>query len=204
MAVTFDRDAAVTYEDVDYLTPDHPLVLSAISALLDGASGCASALRWQGAPKAGLLVQCLYVLEAIGPVPLELYRYMPPRTVLITVDINGHPYDAEIADVRKMKEMSGDLLNMLLSKLSSRLDRLVESAARQAHEKLNEYGAQTVVQAERQLQEEYVRLQELRKVNDMVSEAEAEQAAAKKEAVLQALRQAKPRLDGLRVILMET
>ena len=80
----------------------------------------------------------------------------------------------------------------------------MESAARQAHERLNEYVAQTVVQAERQLQEEYVRLQELRKVNDMVSEAEVNQAAAKKEAVLQALQQAKPRLDGLRVILMET
>ena len=204
MAVTFDRGVAVTHEDVDYLTPDHPLVLSAISALLDGASGCASALRWQNAPKAGLLVQCLYVLEAIGPVSLELYRYLPPQTLLITVDINGHPYGGEIADVCRMKEMGGDLLNMLLSKLGSRLDRLVESAARQAHEKLNDYGVRAAEQAERRLQEEYVRLQELRKVNDMVSEAEVKQAAAKKEAVLEALQQAKPRLDGLRVILMET
>lgn len=204
MAVTFDRNVAVTYEDVDYLTPDHPLVLSAISALLDGASGCASALRWQGAPKAGLLVQCLYVLEAIGPVNLELYRYLPPQTVLITVDINGHPYGGEIADVHKMKEMGGDLLNMLLSKLSSRLDRLVESAAKQAQEKFNETETEIVAQAERQLQEEYVRLQELSKVNDMVSAAEIAQAASKKEAVLRALQQAKPRLDGLRVILMET
>ena len=203
MAVTFSREAALMYEDVEYLTPDHPLVQSALSALLDGGLGCAAALRWQRAPQAGLLVQCLYVLEAMGPVPLELYRYMPPFTMTVTVDVNGKPFEGQTAAVSRMKEMGQDLLGVLLSKLGTRLDRLVEAAALKAQDRAAEYKEQAYGLAERQLQGECARIQELRKVNDMVSDAEVEGMAAKKEAVLKALSEARPRLDGLRLILME-
>ncbi|MBQ7569003.1 RNA polymerase-associated protein RapA [bacterium] len=204
MVATFDRGLAVMYEDVEYLTPDHPLVLSAISALLDGASGCASALRWQGAAAPGLLMQCLYVFEAAGPQALELYRYMPPITEMITVDVNGNPFEGSLPDTRTMREMNADLLGMLLSKLSSRLDRLAEVAAKLAMDRLEERRREYQETAERQLQEEYVRLLELQRVNCMVSQAEVDQFAAKKSAVLQALQQAKLRLDGVRLVLMES
>lgn len=203
MLVTFDRDVALTYEDVNYLTPDHPLVHSAISALLDSGSGCASALCWRHAGKSGLLLQCLYLLEAVGPVSLELGRYLPPCTSLVSLELNGQPHEGFIADVTNMQPMSDLLLDTVLKKLGARLDKLVEVAAKQVHAKYEDAVSAAVARAEAQLDAECMRLRELARVNPMVSEAEIEQIETKKAAVLQALSHAKPRLDGLRLIIME-
>ncbi len=203
MLVTYDRDLALTQEEVEYLTPDHPLVQSVLSALLDSDSGCAVALHWKGAPKTGLLLQCLYVLEAMGAAALELYRYMPPLTILVTVDINGNLVGGSLPDVRTMKNMRPEMLNKLLSSYGGRLERLTEKTEHRAQAQAEEYCRQVSENAERQLQAELERLRELQRVNPTVSDEEIEQMAVKKEAVMQALSQAAPRLDGLRVILLE-
>ena len=203
MLVTFDRNVALTYEDVNYLTPDHPLVNSAISALLDSGSGCASALCWRGAGQSGLLVQCLYLLEAVGPTSLELGRYLPPCTSLVSLQLNGKPYEGNIADVAQMQPMSDLLLDTVLKKLGARLDKLVEVAAKQVQTQFEDNVTAAVARAEAQLSMEITRLHELSRVNPMVSVAEIEQVETKKAAVLQALSHARPRLDGLRLIIME-
>ena len=203
MLVTYDRQIAVQREDVEFLTIDHPLVQSLLSALLDSDYGNAVALVWKGAPKRGLLLQCLFVLEAMGPVSLELYRYLPPQTVLVNMDINGNLYDGDVRDVKSMSRASGELLERMLGLYGTRLEHLVEKTAAVAAVKSKECREQVLSAAEQSFAVEYGRLQELQKVNPLVSDAELQALAAKRDAVMQALREAEPRLDGLRIVLMQ-
>jgi ATP-dependent helicase HepA len=60
---TYDRRMALAREDLQFLSPDHPLVEGALALLLDQAEGRASLAVWPGAPEAGIWVEFLFLLR---------------------------------------------------------------------------------------------------------------------------------------------
>ena len=198
---TFRRRMALDREDLDFLTPDHPLVDGVLSMLLDGPEGTASAVRWKGAPASGLLVQGLFLLEALGPPRLELSRYLAPTPLLVTVDLAGRAWEGELPP--DLERLQAPTVGALTARLGERLEALVQRVADLAGGISVPLRQAALEQARKALGEEQLRLEELSRVNPAVPAEELSAHRARMGSALKALTEATPRLDSLRLVLLE-
>ena len=152
-----------------------------------------------------LLLECLFVSEAIAPRALQLQRYLPPTPVRCLLDINGNDLAAKVAfdtlDAQldsvprhlatKIAKSQRDLIQTMLNKAEVfadvQHDRLVEEAGRRFTMDLDE---------------EVNRLKALRNINPTVRPEEILTLEKHKAEGLSLLNQAKIRLDAIRVLVV--
>ena len=91
LSVTFDRFTALSREDLQFLTFDHPVFRDALGQLLDGNSGNASFANLPTGKGKSVLLECAFVVEVIAPSRLHLDRFLPPTLLRVIVDHNGTP-----------------------------------------------------------------------------------------------------------------
>ena len=90
MTVTIKRECALAREDFQFLTWEHPLVMSAMDLVLSSETGNATvSVVKHGALKAGqFLLECLFIAECSAPVELQIGRFLPPTPVRVLIDQN--------------------------------------------------------------------------------------------------------------------
>ncbi|MCC5847993.1 MAG: DEAD/DEAH box helicase family protein [Verrucomicrobia bacterium] len=190
------RSRALEREDMDLLTWDHPLLRDGIEALLSSQGGTCACAHAEGLE--GPLLQVLFILESMAPPALQVKRFLPPTPILLTLDSRGKPW-------REPVHITGEAdAGALLVNPAFRNDWLparIEDAERKANGASRHLRVRAAESAETLLSAELHRLRELRKINDHVREAEIDHLAAQMEAVREAIDQARPRLDALRLIL---
>jgi ATP-dependent helicase HepA len=89
LSATFDRTTALSREDLQFLSIDHPLFRDALGQLLDGPSGNAAFANLPSGQGKAILLECAFVLEAIAPPRLQLDRFLPPTLLRVIVDHTG-------------------------------------------------------------------------------------------------------------------
>ncbi|MBD2800201.1 RNA polymerase-associated protein RapA, partial [Xenorhabdus sp. M] len=79
-SITFDREKALSREDTQFLSWEHPIIRNGLDLVLSGDTGsCAvSILKNKALPVGTLLVELIYVVEAQAPKHLQLTRFLPP------------------------------------------------------------------------------------------------------------------------------
>ena len=193
---TPNRKRALEREDMDLLTWDHPLLRDGIEALLSGQTGTCACAR--AADLNGPLIQVLFLLESMAPPHLQVSRFLPSTPILLTLDSRGNPW-------RDPLEILGEAdAGALLENPAFRNDWLparLEDAERKAQGAARRIRGKAAEAAETLLSDELHRLRELKKINDHVREAEITHLAGQLDAVREAIEQARPRLDALRLIL---
>ena len=203
MLATFDRNLAITREEVEYLTGAHPLVKELMSFALDGTEGSASAATWKDAPQDGVLVQFLFIFEALGADSLELGRYLTPMPLLINVSLNGTIYKGKIPEPKQLKRIKPKDAASLWEKISTHVEILTEKVSALVQSSVDPIRDKALRKAKLILGNEKSRLQELSKVNNLVTEAEINAQDDLNEEVYSAIADAGSRLDAIRVIVME-
>ncbi len=193
---TTDRNLALSREDLDLLTWDHPLIRDGIDAVLQSQIGTAVCVG--SAEIEHPMLQCLFVLETLAPPAWQLSRYLSPTPLLVTVDALG----------RKAKAPGGLVAaedpQTILSHPGFRREWLpdrIDDATRKAGGESKRVIKKALDTARAQLDNEIQRLEDLKQINDHVREDEITQLRQQKENIEGALQGAKPRLDGLRLIL---
>lgn len=88
MSCTFDRNIALTHEDHQFLTWEHPLVTGAIELIAEGRYGscCCSAIRHPEINSGSLLLELLFVIECPAPRRLQASRFLPPTLIRLLLD----------------------------------------------------------------------------------------------------------------------
>lgn len=84
--VTFQRSRALSREDIGFVTPDHPLVLAALDAILGMETGNSVFSVWKSAQADGILLEAHFVIESIAPPSLHADRFLPATPLRIVVD----------------------------------------------------------------------------------------------------------------------
>ena len=86
--VTFDRDRALSREDAQFVSWEHPIIRNGLDLILSGDTGsCAvSLLKNKALPVGTLLVELVYVVEAQAPKHLQLTRFLPPTPIRMLMD----------------------------------------------------------------------------------------------------------------------
>lgn len=84
--VTFNRDIAITREDIDFLSWDHPLTTAIMDFLPGTEKGNCVVAVWQDEEKYELLLEAVFVLESLAAKRLNVNRFLPPTAIRVVVN----------------------------------------------------------------------------------------------------------------------
>jgi ATP-dependent helicase HepA len=92
--LTFDREQALSREDMQFMTWDHPLVTGAFDLLLGSEKGNCSA-----DPRMAPGLDAVYLLECVAPLHLHIDRFLPPTP--IRVKVSGEDLELVLEESRR-------------------------------------------------------------------------------------------------------
>jgi ATP-dependent helicase HepA len=202
--VTFNRNLALSREEVAFLTWDHPMVQGALSLVLEGDQGKATAAIWSAAPEgADFYLETLFVLQVTAPAYLEVERFLPVLSWDILIDSHGNKTQLAPPRAEDLKPLPQKLvlegfkdLNKTLLHLLGEIQTFVEKEAAQAVLKAKS-------KMEDDIRERLGRLNHLARINPLISPDELMAAKQKASSSLAALETCTPRLDAIRMLVPE-
>jgi len=206
MSITYQRDTALSNEDVQYLTWEHPLVRNAMETISTHELGntAVTAIAYQGVEEGTLLLECLYVLEAAANLELQTARYLPATTIRVVVDEHGENHSAILSHYHIKQNRSGievEIANQVVKTKQDVLESMMSHCDRLADEQTPDILSAALTQTMRTLNTEIERLKALKRVNRNVRDEEIVYFQAQLHAVTQIVQVATPRLDAVRVIV---
>lgn len=206
VTITYDRETALTREDMQFITWEHPMLQGGMDLVLSGSMGnSAVALLKNKALKPGtLLLECLFVSEAIAPRHLQLHRFLPPTPVRCLLDSNGNDLAAKVSfDTldAQLEQLPKHLASKVAKSQREVVERLLDRAEALADLQHYELIDSAVNQYSQQMDEEIERLKALAAVNPLVKPVEIQALEQQKQVGEQTLRQAKVRLDAIRILV---
>jgi len=203
MIATCDRRRALGREDIAFLTWDHPLVTGALDLLLGSERGNCAFAALPHPTERTLLIEAVFMLEALAQRGLHVDRFLPPTPIRVVV--NHTP--AVVTRQYPSTAFAGTLKKGLPHKLLAKADitrRVIPAMLKQA-EAGAEAGAKqltagALAQANGRLGHELRRLRALQQVNRSIRPQEIELAEGEQRDLAAAITSARLRLDCLRLI----
>lgn len=205
--VTFDRDRALSREDAQFVSWEHPIIRNGLDLILSGDTGsCAvSLLKNKALPVGTLLVELVYVVEARAPKHLQLTRFLPPTPIRMLMDRKGTNLAAQV-EFESFNRQLNAVNRHTSSKLVNAVQQDVHAMLQQA-ESLVEAQARTLIEQAKQeaddkLSAELARLEALKAVNPNIRDDEVEALEFNRRQVLANLNEAGWRLDAIRLVVV--
>ena len=206
MTVTYSRDIALGYEDVSYLSWDHPLVTGAMDMLYSGETGNTSVIAApvEGAARGTILLESIFILESASSESLHSGRYLPPTTIRTFIDQTGKRFDrlppiSTIAD--GVERLRPEMIRRILAAREKLLRKMVAASEKFANRLAPKILEQAVEKSRQTIEKEISRLQALLEVNPNVRQEEIEFYRQQLTGLTARLEQSRVRLDALRVVI---
>ncbi len=206
VTITYDPELALSREDMQFITWEHPMVQGGMDLVLSGSMGnTAVALLKNKAIKAGtMLLELLFVSEAIAPKHLQLGRFLPPIAMRCLLDDKGN----DLATRVSFETLNDQLESVPRSSASKfaraqrdTLLRLVDTAEANMQPRHNERVEQASAIFLASMEEEIARLTALQAINPSVRDEEIDTLRAYKEQGLSMFAKAALRLEAVRVLV---
>ncbi|MEM7395013.1 MAG: hypothetical protein AAF492_21995 [Verrucomicrobiota bacterium] len=198
MIVTLSREKALTREDWNFLTWDHPLVTGAIDQLIGSGEGTCAIVQGPGHFENGLMVEAVFILEVTAPPALEPDRFLPAVPIRVAADLQLDEIRAEIP----LDLPDGRLLSLPLDDeyLIQRIHDMLDVCREQAEKTAGKRRLDAKKRMREVLGRERDRLAYLSRVNDHIRREELEQIEENMEKLDHFFAEARPRLDAVRLI----
>jgi ATP-dependent helicase HepA len=203
MIATCDRRRALSREDVGFLTWDHPMVTGAMDLLLGAETGTCAFAVLPAANERTLLLELIFVLEAIAAPRLHADRFLPLTPVRLVVSHKLEDVTGAFCGTtweRKLQKGSPYKLIENAAIISQTLPVMFQTAANLAEAKAAALRQSALNEMNHLLGHEVERLQTLAQVNDHVRPQEIRLAQAQQAELATTLQQSPLRLDSLRLI----
>lgn len=205
--ITFDRNQALSREDAQYVSWEHPIIRNGLDLILSGDTGsCAlSLLKNKALPVGTLLLELIYVVEAQAPKHLQLTRFLPPTPVRMLVDSKGNNLASKVefeSFNRQLNAVNRHTGSKLVNAVQQNVHEIIKLSEEQAEVEARKLIEAARVEANEKLSAELSRLEALSAVNPNIRQDEIDALESNREQVLANLDQAGWRLDALRLIVV--
>jgi len=205
LSLTFDRQSALSREDLTYLTWDHPMVRASMDLILGEGYGQADCqvIKTEVLPKTLTFVEASYVLQCSADPSLNIERFLPARVQTWAVGIDGRDYTETLRDIdldSLKQRYDRNALRKVVLKNRETIGKLIDQSAQLADKTLPEL----VAQAREAIVEEFSaareRLVSLARVNPSVREEEIDSLDERRQKLLAALEGTHARAVSVRVM----
>lgn len=206
VTITYDRDLALSREDMQFLTWEHPMLQGGMDLVLSGSMGnTAVAVINNKALKTGtVLIEFLFVTEVVAPKTLQLGRYLPRTALRCLLDSRGNDLADKVSFTTLSKQLEtvprGSAVKFVKAQRSV-LEKQIAIAEQKMKTVYDQKTAEAIQRFGSEMDEELTRLTALKAVNPNVRDRELEILKDYKEQGLQYLSKAALRLDAVRVLV---
>ncbi|HMU86067.1 MAG TPA: RNA polymerase-associated protein RapA [Agitococcus sp.] len=206
MTVCFDRNQALSREDVQFITWEHPMALGTLDLMTRQAFGNANLglIRNKGIKAGTLLIESWFRIELIAPKHLDLNTHLPQLTLRVLLDGEGRDLSSRIGhemlnkQVQPLEKMTARQVIKMQTDVMAALYQKTEKIAKAAIPALQQQ-AQDSLKAK--LGQEIKRLKALQAVNPTIRDDEIARLEQQLEQGLNYLSHVHVMSDALRVII---
>ncbi|MEG3754785.1 RNA polymerase-associated protein RapA [Psychromonas arctica] len=206
VTVTFNRQTALSRDDVSYLTWEHPLISHGMEMVLSSDTGTTSVaiLKNNSLPAASTFLELIYVVEALNTDNAQLSRFLPTTPIRLLLDKNAKnlgenvtfdSFDRQLSPInrhisRKVANASQPLIHQLIKQSLPTAQTLMADILDEAKQNM-----------QRTLQQERDRLLALKAVNPNIREEEIQHIRDQQTNFEQILDNTQLKLDAIRFIV---
>jgi ATP-dependent helicase HepA len=203
MTVTFQREKALSREDLPFLTCDHPMVTGTLERLTETEQGnCAFGFLAGSDAEAAFLVEAIFMTECIAPVNLHADRFLPPTPIRVVIDHHFNDVTDHYPHQTLAEALQAGPAHRLLD--NARFHALIPPMIQQGHDIAGRHSTRLVSRGinamEANLGRELKRLQRLARINPSIRADEIELAASEIHELARHMRATRLRLDAIRLI----
>ena len=203
MTFTYDRKTALSRDDVQFFSWEHPIVRHALeitTSMPHGNSSIATISGSQYIP-GSLFIHCLYSPECIAPPKLQISRFLPSACIQQLIMNNGEFIDNQSFQGLELSAVDQQTSGELVKSQKQLLVELIEKCERKSEQELKNLvdQAQNKMLTEKTL--EIKRLAELKKSNASIRDEEIDELKDETRALHKHLQTARLRLDAIQVII---
>ena len=206
LRVTYNREVALSREDVNFLTWENPIVQQALDLVATDIIGNSTmiAVKHASLPAGTVLLEALYLVNCVAPAELMIDRYMPPTVIRVVLapnlaDITANFPWSDLVDEKL--EIANEPLGKILDSQQQGLRKMLATSRNIADQQLDQYRNSGKTKALAAYDFELDRLLELSKINKTIRDEEIAHFSAFRELTLEIIEEATARLDAVRVIV---
>ena len=206
MTITYERENALTHEDIHYITWDHPLTAGAMDMILSNEMGntAFTTIKYKGANPGTLLLECLFVLDTASSHNLQTQRYLPPTTIRTLLDTTGNDHERLLSHEsiqQAHQPVPFDTAKNIIRSHTPLLRQMLELSTSHAQSKAPKELQSAYEHTRHTLEKEINRLKALKQVNPNIREEEIHFFQKQWESLNEVLDNASIRLDALRIVI---
>jgi len=206
VTVTYDRQVALSRDDVQFLSWEHPMVSGAVDMVLTEEKGNASVCILKNkAIKAGtILMEVLYHIDCVAPKYLQAQRFLPFTSIRVLTDINGNDLAPKVGHQGLSKQchkLPKNSSRQVIKSEEKKLRKMLDGADKKAQLQANEVLEGVIEKMKEVQQEELNRLLSLQKKNPNIRDEEIEFIKTQTLRLEKYLSDTQLQLDAVRVIV---
>lgn len=204
--ITYQRNVALSNEDVQFLSWEHPMVTHAMERILSQETGNAVVvmMKHPRVQPGTLWLETLFVLEASGHNVQQSNRYLPPAVIRTLLDERGgsdYPHLDHESVNRHLQPVATGIAKQVIQLKEDVIRELLTSSEQQASTQTPQLIAAAATRIEQTFVPEIERLKALQHVNPNVRDEEIQFFEQQLEQLTAALQSSHLRLDAVRVIV---
>ncbi len=205
MTITFDRNTALSRDDMALLSWDHPMMRGGIDLILGSEIGATSValLKNKALPVGSILLELIFVAESAAHP--QLYRFMPPTPIRLLMDKNGQNLGEKVtfdAFNRQLTPVNRHLGSKLVTASQPVIHGLIGKGQAIAEELKAGIVDKARAQMAQTLQQDLDRLEALKAVNPNVRDSELDYLRNLQAELHHLIDQTQLKLDAIRFIVV--
>ena len=206
LTVTLSRDIALAREDMQFLTQEHPMVLSAMDLVLSSETGNAAvSIIKQSALKAGqFLLEFLFVVECSAPAHLQIGRFLPHTPLRVLIDQNKKDLTAVISH-KSMQETADKIEREQISQFLNSQRQHIQDMIHVGEQKATALMQNLITESSNRMiatmTAEIKRMVRLKKINPSIKDHEIQQLKEMTMLAHESIQEAQLKLDAVRFVI---
>lgn len=205
--ITFDRETALSREDMNFISWEHPMIQGGIDLLMSEGVGttAVSLLKNKALPVGTMLLELVYKVDAQAPKRSGISRFLPTTPIRLMLDGKGNDLSSQVefeSFNRQLSPVGRHIATKLVSSVQAQVHQMIEAGDKLVVEKVDAIRSQAQQEMQASLNAELERLQALKAVNPNIRDEELEAIEEQIKLLTGYIGQAQYQLDSLRMIVV--
>ncbi|WP_341662608.1 RNA polymerase-associated protein RapA [Vibrio sp.] len=205
--ITFDRNTALSREDMNFISWEHPMIQGGIDLLMSEGVGTAavSLLKNKALPVGTMLLELVYKVDAQAPKRSGISRFLPATPIRLMLDGKGSDLSEQVefeSFNRQLSPVGRHMATKLVSSVQPQVHQMITAGEELIMDKVAAVREQAQRDMKASLNTELERLQALKAVNPNIRDEELSAIEQQISQLDSYIAKAQYQLDSLRLIVV--
>ncbi len=208
ITVTFDRDKALSREDLAFVSWEHPIVSEAMEMVLKSEIGNTyiTTIKMDGIESGTILLETFSSINVIAPKYLQVDRYLPITPLRTLISIDRKDYSKKLSHEKLntlCMKIDRQTTQTIIKQIKTEIEQMIDFAIKFSASKLPKLREEAQHRVDTLLTAEIKRLKQLQKKNATIREEEIEFLEQQLHACTEVISNAKYELQAVRLVIAQ-